>query len=266
MGSRGESCRTDAQSGNSGQLVGVEQLKGVWRLEHCHGRVSDLLELDEPNGDDFVARFHDASDSALVLGSSQKLQTVDMARAEAEGVEVLRRRSGGGVVLVVPGRQVWVDFFVPAGGFLWHDDVVRAAWWAGELWASVAALFTAETPTVHMGGLKADRWGRLVCFAGVGPGEVLIAGRKAVGVSQRRNRQRVRIQTAALVSTPSPGRHVGSQKAFAFDEIELLSLTSEQRNAGHAALAKRCGALAADASVVTDALLEAMGERRSLPS
>lgn len=264
-------------------------------MEHRHGTVAELLGLAEPSDDRLVARVHTVSKPALVLGSSQGPQTVDMARAESAGVEVLRRRSGGGAVLVAPRRQVWVDFFVPNSSFLWHDDVARAAWWAGELWASVASLFTAATPSVHFGGFEADRWGRLVCFAGVGPGEVLISGRKTVGVSQRRNRQRVRLQTSALVSMPSVAgsaeavgqagaagadRPLGtlrpaccgrggipepmrSAESSALDELELMALTSWDRAAGRAAVAKRCAALAADASSVTDALLDMLGVRGS---
>ncbi len=42
-----------------------------------------------------------------------------------------------------------------------------------------------------------DPWSSLVCFAGVGPGEVLVGGRKAVGISQRRTKEWARFQCAA---------------------------------------------------------------------
>ena len=102
-----------------------------------------------------------------------------------------RRRSGGSAVLVGPGRVVWADFVIPAGDELWQDDVGRAAWWVGE--AFVAALGTG---VVHRGPLERGRWGELVCFAGLGPGEVTIDGAKAVGISQRRTRAGARFQCA----------------------------------------------------------------------
>jgi hypothetical protein len=37
----------------------------------------------------------------------------------------------------------------------------------------------------------------VVCFAGLGPGEVTIGGRKAVGISQRRTREAARFQCVA---------------------------------------------------------------------
>jgi hypothetical protein len=40
-------------------------------------------------------------------------------------------------------------------------------------------------------------WSRLVCFAGIGPGEVLVGGRKAVGISHRRTRAGARFQCVA---------------------------------------------------------------------
>ena len=224
--------------------------RGLWTIEHRHGKVSELLNLEEPDSDQLVARMCSVSNSALVIGSSQSLSTVDQARSDAFDIEVIRRRSGGGAVLVTPYRQVWFDFFVPAGATLWEDDITKAAIWAGELWASVSALFVNTTPTVHGGRLIADRWGKLVCFAGVGPGEVLIAGRKAVGLSQRRNRYRAHIQTAALVTAAE-----GNPQ----DELELLSLTPEERIKGRGVLESRCCVLSADATTVADSLLDALG-------
>ncbi len=39
------------------------------------------------------------------------------------------------------------------------------------------------------------RWSSDVCFAGTGPGEVLVGDAKLVGISQRRTRLAVRFQT-----------------------------------------------------------------------
>ena len=41
-------------------------------------------------------------------------------------------------------------------------------------------------------------WSHAICFAGVGPGEVLIDGAKVVGISQRRTRAGARFQCAVL--------------------------------------------------------------------
>lgn len=133
---------------------------------------------------------------ALVLGSAQPDTDVDAAACAAAGVEVVRRRSGGGAVLLDPGAAVWVDVELPRGDDLWDDDVGRAAWWLGERWCA-AVRATTGAGAVHRGGMVATPWSRLVCFAGLGPGEVTDgAGRKVVGISQRRTRAGARFQCA----------------------------------------------------------------------
>ena len=230
----------------------------AWTVEHLHGSVSDLLESDEPPPDALrLARIHRVDGPGLVLGSAQKADAVDQHRAAIAGVEVLRRRSGGGAVLLRPGRQVWVDFFVAAGDPLWNDDVALAARWAGRLWALVAAELVAAPCSVHTGRLVADRWGRLVCFAGAGPGEVFAGGRKVVGVSQRRSRDRVRIQTAARLQ-PGGGDPAATVADDGLDELGLLNLTPAQRSAGRAVLASRCGAVRAAEPDLAEALVQAL--------
>ena len=51
----------------------------------------------------------------MVLGSVQGHEVVDQVVAEALGVNVVGRRSGGGSVLLIPGEFVWLDLVVPAG-------------------------------------------------------------------------------------------------------------------------------------------------------
>jgi lipoate-protein ligase A len=128
---------------------------------------------------------------ALVLGSTQPAPAPSAALA---GVDVVRRRSGGGAVLLRPGETVWVDVVVPAGDALWSDDVGRAFWWLGEVWAAALGLGAGA---VHRGPLVSSRWSRAVCFAGVGPGEVVAgAGGKVVGIAARRTRGWARFQCA----------------------------------------------------------------------
>lgn len=123
---------------------------------------------------------------ALVLGSGQQESVVDVAAAAAAGVEVSRRRSGGGAVLVGPDT-LWLDVVVPAADPLWDGDVRRSFHWLGEAWAAALGR-VGVTGQVHKGGMVEGPWSRLVCFAGLGPGEVVVEGRKAVGLSQRRTR------------------------------------------------------------------------------
>lgn len=143
----------------------------------------------------------EATTTALVLGSSQHADDlVDPAAATTLGLEVVRRRSGGGAVLVTPGEVVWIDVIVPRGDQLWDDDVGRASWWLGAAWAAALEALGVAGVRVHRGGMEGGELGRLICFASVGPGEVLApAGGKVVGMSQRRTRHVARFQSACLL-------------------------------------------------------------------
>ncbi len=138
----------------------------------------------------------EAESPAVVLGSTQPAAMVDAGRALVAGVEVVRRRSGGGAVWVEPGGVTWVDVLIPASDPLWDRDVGRAAWWLGEAWASALGDLGVVAAEVHRGGLVRSRWSDVVCFAGLGPGEVTSDGRKAVGSPQRRTRAGARFQCA----------------------------------------------------------------------
>ncbi len=125
-----------------------------------------------------------------VLGSTQSSAVIDAERADAAGVAVARRRSGGGVVLVQPGDPVWIDAWLPAGDPLWQEDVGRAFDWLGDAWADALGRVGIAGLSVHRGGfVSSTRWARTVCFGGIGTGEVVTGdGRKVVGLAQRRNR------------------------------------------------------------------------------
>lgn len=130
---------------------------------------------------------------ALVLGSSQHDGVADTERARARGIEVVRRRSGGGAVLLVPGDCLWVDVLLLRNDHRWVDDVGFSAHWLGNAWCrSLAKL--GVVGALHRGRLERTGWGPLVCFGALGPGEVTVGGRKVVGISQRRTRDVARFQ------------------------------------------------------------------------
>lgn len=135
---------------------------------------------------------------ALVLGSTQPDGAARHAVAADRGVEVVRRRSGGGAVLLRPGATTWVDVSIPRSDPRWVDDVGRSFEWIGRAWAEVLAGLGVEGLRVHTGALRSTRWSSLVCFAGLGPGELTAGSRKVVGIAQRRTRDHARFQCAVL--------------------------------------------------------------------
>lgn len=136
---------------------------------------------------------------ALVLGSTQPAEAFDASLAAARGLEVVRRRSGGGAVLVRPGHLLWVEVVLPAGDPLWEEDLGRSFVWLGRAWQEALQACGVARAGVYEGPLMHSRWSRTICFAGLGPGEVTVAGRKVVGLSQRRRRAGAVFQCAALL-------------------------------------------------------------------
>lgn len=122
----------------------------------------------------------------VVLGSAQREMVVDPGRARRSGVEVVRRRSGGGAVLLLPGAQVWADLWVPRGDPMWSAEPRESAAVAGEWWARALGL---DDSAVHRGASVPAYGADVVCFAGIGPGEVSLDGRKLVGLAQWRSRE-----------------------------------------------------------------------------
>lgn len=196
-----------------------------WTVERRRAPAGELHALPFPDPMARAVWVCEPAAPALVLGSAQPEDHVDRAACERAGVEVVRRRSGGGAVLVAPGAQLWLDVLLPAGDDRWSDDVGRAFLWLGEVWAAALADL-GIAGTVHRGALRTSTWSPRVCFAGVGPGEVLDEqGRKVVGLSQRRTRAGARFQCVALADW-DPAALVG-----------LLAVPAGERDAAVTALA-----------------------------
>jgi len=196
----------------------------------------------------------DPPSAAVVLGSTQSDEVVNRPAAEARGLSVVRRRSGGGAVLVVPGDVVWLDVIVPRGDVLWSDDVGIAAERIGAVWLDALRPWLPGA-WVHTGAMVSDDLARLVCFAGTGPGEVLTLGAvpgapsaKVVGISQRRMRNAARFQCACVLR---------------WDPAALLELlpalaTLDTGSEWHRRVRRCGGSVAANANQITEAFVAAL--------
>jgi lipoate---protein ligase len=171
---------------------------------------------------------------ALVLGSTQPA-------VDEREVPVVRRRTGGGAVLVRPDEQLWVDVLLPAGDPLWDDDVGRSFHWMGQAWVD-ALRTTGVEAAWHHGAMVCTPWCRQVCFAGIGSGEVTVDGRKVVGLAQRRTRAGALFQCAALLRWDAAAL------------VDLLSLDSDAL----AGIEPVASALAVDGHALEDAFLGAL--------
>jgi lipoate-protein ligase A len=139
----------------------------------------------------------------LVLGSSQRAPELDPEFECRTGVVLARRSTGGGAVSIEPGGQVWIDVWIPRDDPLWVNDVVLSGFWLGRAWLGALEENGVADLVVHTGRLNRTPLSDLVCFAGIGPGEVSVGKAKLVGTSQRRNRE------GALIHTYCPLDPVG---------------------------------------------------------
>jgi len=154
--------------------------------------------------------------SALVLGSTQDLSVVNSTECLKRGVEIVKRRSGGGAVLLSSETTVWIDVVLPATHELSVSDIGQAPLWLGKLFQQVLIDLGVADLTLHETAMEKTDWSTLICFAGRGPGEVFTSnGHKVVGISQRRTREWVRFQIVvslawrpeiflALLNMPKP--------------------------------------------------------------
>ena len=180
---------------------------------------------------------------AVVLGSAQSHSAVDLEAASAAGIEVARRRSGGGAVWVDPGT-FWFDVTIGRDDRRWNTDVGRAFNWIGTLFVR-SLLHLDIKAEVHTGRPVDLGWLNLVCFGGIGSGEVLVDGRKLVGISQRRTRHRARFQI------------VFYRNYDAGPLLDVLDLSSDERQRAGVALNSSgvgCDALGIEADDLVAAL------------
>lgn len=136
-----------------------------------------LVRVDEPT---------------IILGSQQ---TDDVLRDGVADDFCVRRRRGGGGAVFVDRHDLWVDWWIPRDDDRHDDDVRRSAVRAGEWWKTALDHVRPATWSVHVDGVEGDEDARVACFAGRGPGEVLLDGRKVVGLTQWRVREGIFVST-----------------------------------------------------------------------
>ena len=155
--------------------------------------IAELYDYDELRNEvDATIYVVRADRSTLVLGSTQSTDLLDPSR---RGEIALRRRRGGGGLVLLQPDDLWIDWWIPTGDDRWRSDVHASSRLVGEWWADVLREFVTGDISVHDGPLEGDPAYRLVCFAGSGPGEVFVDGKKAVGVTQWRVREGIFLST-----------------------------------------------------------------------
>lgn len=146
-----------------------------------------------------VLRWYRPTDAAIVVGRGQQATAFG-----STDVPVLGRFSGGGAVLMDDGL-LSLDVVLPGGHPLLDGDIAAPFLRVGRAWADALAALGVPAVAMHRGAGTASRRGserqRLlaaICYATLGRGEVTSAGRKILGLAQRRRRPGVLIQCGLL--------------------------------------------------------------------
>lgn len=164
-----------------------------WPVEVIEGTAAEIH--DRPPSGGPALWWCRPTGPSVVLGSSQAGETLDEAAAERLGLAVARRRSGGAAVVVIPGEMVWLDVVVPLDAVAWARDLRSSMRWFGRAWAAALGGLGIAASHREAGMVRPDV-AATVCFAGLGPGEVVDAsGAKLVGLSQRRTSSTIRLQS-----------------------------------------------------------------------
>jgi lipoate-protein ligase A len=165
----------------------------------------------------------------IVLGSSQARDVLDSDRL---GDTPLRRRKGGGGLVLLRPDDLWIDWWIPHDDDRWSHDLHVSSAMAGGWWAEALRKVTSEPVSVYEGPLEGDLEFRVVCFAGRGPGEVFVADRKAVGLTQWRVREGVLLSTVVHAQPTSDVlaylAHVPEGLSDALNHQVLSSLNLER--------------------------------------
>lgn len=193
-----------------------------WEVDHRSGPAAALhaawpAVADDPGSRRVAVCRPDRP--TVVLGSTQGDSVVDPVRLARSGAVLARRRSGGGAVWVAPDDPAWVDVWIPKDDTLWEDDVTVSFEWVGAAWCRAVEALGVDRATVHRGRpVATTAWADLVCFGGIGAGEVSAPdGRKIVGLAQRRTRHGAWFHGAAYVRwDPRP-------------LVDVLSIADQQR-------------------------------------
>lgn len=181
-------------------------------------------------------RWYGIAPPALLLGSAQRPEELDLAACAAQGVHVHRRRSGGGAVLS-DNTLLLLDLALPRDHPLYRADVTESYRWIGEIWAATLRDIGLDASPISVPAARVDTAAidpllRRVCFGGRSPYETLVGGRKVVGLAQVRRRAGALYQAGVYLRW-SPGR-----------SAQLMAATSQQRDELAQQLAARVAGLA----------------------
>jgi lipoate-protein ligase A len=146
--------------------------------------------------------WHWTDGASIILGAGQTEADVDLEACVTAGIRVTKRSSGGTSVYA-NSDLLGLDVALPAGHPLLLDDVVESYRWLGEVWLETLSLLGVSGRLVGIEEARVlarlpqpvDTTLRMACFGSISPYEVVVNGRKLVGLSQVRRGGRALFQS-----------------------------------------------------------------------
>ncbi len=197
------------------------------KIEKIQGTPEILAQRVPPNAKfERTVEAVEISEPMLVLGSSgdEKNYRVDKLESEFKNqIKIVKRRSGGGAVLVIPGSFIWVNILIPADDPAYELNLKKSFNYVGKQLACILnelyglapkglnAHESTESFYVRSKPLQNSLEGKIWCFLDGNEGEVYFGKKKVVGISQRRNRF-------------GSCYYVGINSADRFTEMDLITL------------------------------------------
>ncbi|CAG4901097.1 unnamed protein product, partial [Acidithrix sp. C25] len=139
---------------------------------------------------------------AIILGSTQKLSDDMVSKAKEIDFELVRRSSGGTGVIALPHECVWIDISFPVDDPLIEANVSRSFDLVARGWFDALSFLGVSGLEVKGRPIVMDPLASQVCFTSKAPGEILVGGRKLVGMAQRRSRHACFIHTMCYIKFP----------------------------------------------------------------
>lgn len=136
---------------------------------------------------------------AVVLGRAQRPDAAMVERARRAGVDLVERPTGGGAVLAGPWLLGATLAVAPDDARVTPGIPASYAWIAAAhaRWLAAAGVPAEVTRAIVDPGEL--RW---ACYAGLGHGELVLEGRKLVGLAQARRRPGVAFVAGTLLAPP----------------------------------------------------------------
>ena len=162
-------------------------------------------------------RVYDWSQPAFSFGYFQKISSeIDVKKCEARSVELVRRMTGGG--MVVHGWDVTYSIVAPHGNGVIPSDISASyCWIANRL---VNGFHRINVPATQQSVKSKTAEGMPnTCLANPAEHDVMLHGKKVAGVSQRRNRIGGVYQGYIALDMPPPEILTLTSKSPGYQEI-----------------------------------------------